>query len=567
MIDLIRHPRRAGEVVAVLVAYVLAPRLGIGSRADMPGPVRLRQALERLGGAWVKFGQMLALRLDLLPAAYCDELFGLLNAVEPFPYEQVRDIVREELGDVPEVVFASFDERSFAAASIGQVHRATLHDGRAVAVKVQRPGIRTALADDIRLMSSLAFVLDRTRLFGAASARTVVDEFARWTADELDYLAEARQAILLHEHAEGARVEKIALVHRELSTSRVLTTELVEGVPLSDVMVAARDGDAAFLADFRAAGHDLERIVLHLDWNMLNQVFVFGYFHADLHPANLIVLPGDAIGYVDFGIVGRLPDRVRESLKRYSRRLFDGKVELAVEELLHWLTPSATTDPAVARRRLVRAHEAFLYEATGRRRPAEGEPASPAVERENPYLRLAVGILDIIREESLVVSGSIVAYLRVLVTLGTLRHQLAPDYDVAPVVRRFFRRQVRQDSIAWLDPRTAMARVDSAAARAQRALAFLEFVEEQEPVLRAASESLSGVRGRLHAYRRRLIRLGVATLLAAGLLYVVLADPSGTRRVLPAGVPYEGVHLGLLLVVVVLVVALISQLRRSDPPR
>src|SRR6185436_18450510 len=106
---------------------------------------------------------------------------------EPFSYEQVREIVNQELGDVPEAFFASFETRSFAAASIGQVHRATLPDGEAVAVKVQRPGIREALDADIRLMSSIAFLLDRTGIFGATSSRTVIDEFARWTADALDY--------------------------------------------------------------------------------------------------------------------------------------------------------------------------------------------------------------------------------------------------------------------------------------------------------------------------------------------------------------------------------------------
>jgi ubiquinone biosynthesis protein len=566
MIDLIRHQRRAWQVVAVLVAYILAPRLGLGSRADLPGPVRLRLALERLGGAWVKLGQMLAMRLDLLPAAYCAALFGLLNAVEPFPYEQVRQIVRDELGDVPEVLFATFDERSFAAASIGQVHRATLHDGRAGAVKVQRPGIREALSEDIRLMSSLSFVLDRTRIFGVTSSRTVIEEFARWTEDELDYLVEARQAILMHEHAEAAHVERIARVHRELSTARVLTTELLEGVPLIDVVVAARDHDREYLAGFARAGHDLERVVLHLDWNMLNQVFVFGYFHADLHPANLLVMADDAIGYVDFGIVGRLPDRVRESLKRYSRRLFDGKVELAIEELLHWLTPTASTDPADARRRLVRVHEAFLYEATGRRGPEDGDAVPRNAERENPYLRLAIGILDIIREEGLVVSGSIVAYLRMLVTLGTLRHALAPDYDVAPVVRRFFRRQMRQDSMAWLDPRLSVERLDAASAQVRRALAFVEFVEDQEPLLRATTESLAGFPGRLHSLRRRLIRLGAATLIAAALLYAVVADPSGTRAFLPQGMPYEWAHVGLLVLVILLVAALVAQLRWYGRP-
>ena len=163
----------------------------------------MRLALEELGGAWIKLGQMLAMRFDLLPAAYCDELFKLLNQVRPFPYDQVREIVRQELGGLPEVVFASFEAESFAAASIGQVHRAVLQSGELVAVKVQRPRDPREPPGRHRPDVRVRAVLDWTHLFGATRSRTVIDEFARWTADELDYLVEARQAVLLYEHARG----------------------------------------------------------------------------------------------------------------------------------------------------------------------------------------------------------------------------------------------------------------------------------------------------------------------------------------------------------------------------
>ena len=130
---------------------------------------------EQLGGAWIKLGQMLALRFDLLPAAYCDELFKLLNEVRPFAYAQVREIVRAELGAPPEALFRSFAQQPFAAASIGQVHRAVLPSGERVAVKVQRPGVRQAMQTDIGLMYSLARVLDWTHVFGATRSRAVVE--------------------------------------------------------------------------------------------------------------------------------------------------------------------------------------------------------------------------------------------------------------------------------------------------------------------------------------------------------------------------------------------------------
>src|SRR4249919_310584 len=268
MRTLFRHPRRVWHVLSVFFTFFIAPALHLPGGDRRSGPIRLRLAFQRLGGAWVKLGQMLALRFDLLPAAYCDELFKLLNQVEPFSYAEVREIVRQELGDDPEVVFGSFAPESFAAASIGQVHRAVLHSGEAVAVKVQRPGIRTTLAADIALMYSTTRILDWTHVFGATRSREVIDEFARWTADELDYLVEARQAVQLYEHARDDPYERIARVYRAYTTSRVLTTEYLDGIALIEIVSAVRAGDNGYVANLTARGYDLDRIVRHLDVNM-----------------------------------------------------------------------------------------------------------------------------------------------------------------------------------------------------------------------------------------------------------------------------------------------------------
>ena len=239
----------------------------------------------------------------------------------------------------------------------------------------------------------------------------------------------------------------------------MLTTELIVGIPLIDIMIAKREGNTAYLEALAARGHDLDRIVRNLDWNMLNQVYVFGYFHADLHPANLFVLPGDAIGYVDFGIVGQLPDRVRDSLTRYSWLLFRGEVESAVLELMRWLAPGPETDIATTRWQLIRVHQAFLYDTVADRlRTTEAAPG-PARHAENPYSKLAVDILETIRVQQLTMSPSIVGYLKMLVTLGTLRHSLAVEYDLQENVRRFVRRLARQQGIALLDPRRTFDRL------------------------------------------------------------------------------------------------------------
>jgi ubiquinone biosynthesis protein len=559
---LARHPRRVWHVLTVLFRYFIAPGFGLPMADRRPGPVRMRLALESLGGAWLKLGQMLALRYDLLPAAYCDELFGLLNKVAPFPYDDVRRIVLEELGDGPETIFATFEQQSFAAASIGQVHRATLHNGDRVAVKVQRPAIRQTLQADIDLMYGTSWLLDRVHLFGVGRSRDLIDEFARWTGDELDYMVEARQAVLLWEHAQGDRYERIARVYRDYTTSRVLTTELIEGVPLIDIIVARRNRDQVYLDALADAGHDLDRIIRRIDWNMLNQVFVFGYFHADLHPANLFVLRDDAIGYVDFGIVGQLPNRVRDSLVRYSWLLFRGDVEGAVRELMRWLAPGPTTDTNAARWQLIRIHQAFLYDTVaGRTRVTEGAPGPSRDPTDNPYSRLAMEILETIRVHELTLSPSIVAYLKMLVTLGTLRHALAIEYDLQANVRQFVRRLARQQGLAWLDPRRTVDRLFAGAARLQRTLEFVEFLEGQEAFITEAQSSVFGFRRRIRNVRRRLVTLGVGVLLVGFVLYLVLAYPDQARSVIPRDMPYPLLHYGLLALLVLLIINLIANVR------
>jgi ubiquinone biosynthesis protein len=411
-------------------------------------------------------------------------------------------------------------------------------------------------------MYGVTCLLDWTGLFGGTGSRDVIDEFAQWSADELDYLVEARQAVLLHDHAKGDRYEHIARVYRDYTTSRVLTTELIEGIPLIEVMIARRDGDQAYLDGLAAAGHDLDRIVRRLDWNMLNQVFVFGYFHADLHPANIFVLPGDAIGYVDFGIVGQLPNRIRESLTRYSWLLFRGEIEAAVSELMRWLAPTSSTDASAARWRLIRMHQTFLYDATADRSRVTSEAPGPIVAgRENPYSRLAVDILETVRDHRLSMSPNIVGYLKMLVTLGALRHQLAVEYDLPDTVRRFVRRLARQQALSLVDPRLAMERMYAAGGQVQRALHFVEFLESQEPTILEAESLLVGFRRRMQSARRALVRLGAAVLAIGAALYLVMAFPDDTRRMLPAGIQYTWVQVSLLVLLVLLVVWIINFVR------
>ncbi len=419
--------RRMLEVLRVLLVRGVVAALVPKRWRRAPGPVRLRRSLETLGGAWGKLGQLLALRFDLLPEAYCLELFDLLNRVEPFSYEEVERVIREELGREISELFASFDPEPFGSASIGQVHGAVLRDGRRVAVKVQRPGIGALFMCDIALMRRAAALLDRTRLLGAIRSREIVDELARWTREELDYTVEAENAVEIRAKIRDAATEYAPEIHLDLTTRRVLTAERLEGVPLVDIireLRADRDGCRRRLL---AAGHDLDEAAANVVWNFLGQVYASGVFHGDLHPANILLLDGNLIGYVDFGIVGRIPPEVQQSLGDYARSLFGGDSEGAVDQLLRWLHPSERTDPAAARSHMLRLTEQFLDDLE-----------QPTAARREILARFQIDLLAAARKHRLAADPLIVLYMKVVLAMDAVTSELAPSLDLQKVHERFF---------------------------------------------------------------------------------------------------------------------------------
>lgn len=427
----VRSLLRVAELVRAVVSHGVVTAVVPARRRARPGPVRLRMALEELGGTWVKLGQTLALRLDLLPAAYCYELFGLLNEVAPFPYAEVERIIRGELGGEIADLFASFEPEPFGAASIGQVHDAVLPSGAAVAVKVQRPGVELLFATDIALMYRVAGLLDLTHLFGGTRTRDVIDEFARWTRDELDYRVEAANACTLRANARDAATEHNPTVHLDYTTRRVLTAERLHGILLVDVIRDLRRDREECVGRLRAAGYDLERAASNIVWNFLNQVYAVGVFHGDLHPANLLLLPGNRIGYVDFGIIGRLDEPVRQSLARYAASLFAGEVDAAVREYLRWAAPSAATDFAAAREEIVRRTERLVWELD---RAGSGKRQIMA--------QYQVDLLAATRAHRMAIDPAIVLYMKVVLTIDSVTSELSPTVDLQALHLRFVRERV-----------------------------------------------------------------------------------------------------------------------------
>jgi ubiquinone biosynthesis protein len=275
-----------------------------GPIEQLDPPVKARLLLQELGPTYVKFGQIASSRAETMPSAWEHELEKLQADVAPFPYDDVREIVTDELGAPPEELYAEFDPKPLAAASLGQVHRATLADGREVAVKVQRPRIEKEVRSDLRILHRVAHTLERRSAEAReAGVESVVDEFGSTLLLELDYRVEAYNARRLARNLEGIEGVRVPDVIRPLSTSRVLTMEFCDGV-----RATRREEIVAAGLDPVAIADDAVRATIKM-------LLVDGFFHADPHPGNVVVdLETGVLTFLDCGMVGELTLKQRFNL-------------------------------------------------------------------------------------------------------------------------------------------------------------------------------------------------------------------------------------------------------------
>lgn len=284
--------------------------MGPGDNADEKSdgkndPGNLAEELEALGPTFIKLGQMLASRPDLLPPTYIDALSRLHDQIEPFPFDQVEEIVADELGVRISQAYGSFDEKPVAAASLGQVHRATLRDGRKVAVKVQRHGIRALLRNDLDVFEAIAGAIDRYTETGRRYAVSdVVDQFRTALYQELDYRQEARNLSVLADNLSDYESLIVPRPVEDLTSQRVLTMDFVEGTKVTE------------LPDVTRTELDVRRLSVELCKAYLDQVLVDGFFHADPHPGNILLTRDGRLALIDLGMVAHVdPDRQRQLLK------------------------------------------------------------------------------------------------------------------------------------------------------------------------------------------------------------------------------------------------------------
>jgi ubiquinone biosynthesis protein len=396
----------------------------------------LRELLDELGPTFVKFGQLLSTRPDVVPPDIIAELRGLQDDVRPFPFEQAERVIVEELGNSIDRLFLDFDREPVAAASIGQVHRATLPNGKSVAVKVQRPGApRQIEADLVLLYQAARLVKERVRALDFIDAHALIDEFARQIRQELDYRLEGRNAQTFHRNFAGDPHVHVPRVYWTYTRTRVLTLEWLQGTQLADV-----DRLPLSIEERRDLAYQIAEA-----W--MAMIFRHGFFHGDPHPANILILEeAGTIGLVDFGAVGKLTD---DDMTKLTRIFID----------------AASENVDVLPKRLA---------DLGVRYPKEREDEFLAELREIYYRYYGASLseidpIQVIRETfQLIYSMNLhlpTRYLlldRALATLGSVGVELYPDFNVFEVARPYARglllerftpqrmaRRARRDAFAY----------------------------------------------------------------------------------------------------------------------
>ncbi|MBC8647777.1 MAG: AarF/ABC1/UbiB kinase family protein [Thermoanaerobaculia bacterium] len=279
---------------------------------------QLAKDLEKLGPTFIKLGQLLSTRADLLPVPYIEALARLQDQVEPFSFGEVEKIVEAELGVRISKAFAEFESQPLAAASLGQVHRATLRDGRPVAVKVQRPAIREQILEDLDVFEEVGGMLDRhTEAGDRFQFQKMVQEFRKTLVRELDYRAEAQNLVTLGQNLDEFERILVPRPVEDFTTSKVLTMDFIEGTKVTALGPLGR---------IELDGSALAEDLFHA---YLKQILIDGFFHADPHPGNVFVTPDHRLALVDLGMVARIPQGLREELLKLLLAISEGNGEEA----------------------------------------------------------------------------------------------------------------------------------------------------------------------------------------------------------------------------------------------
>jgi ubiquinone biosynthesis protein len=470
-----------------------------GSRAE-----RLRQALEDLGPIFVKFGQLLSTRRDLLPLDIADELARLQDRVPPFPGDIARARIEEALGSPVTELFGSFEEAPLAAASIAQVHAATLTDGRAVVVKVLRPGMREIIGRDIQVLHALAALAER---YWADSRRfrptEVVADYEKTVLNELDLMREAANASQLKRNFAGSTMLHVPEVHWDLCRREVMVMERIHGVQISDV------------AQLRTLGTDIRKLAENGVTIFFTQVFWHNFFHADMHPGNIFVDVSDPANpkyvAVDFGIVGTLDPRDQLYLAGNFLAFFERDYRKVA--VLHvesgWVPAGTRVDELESAVRTI------------------CEPIFNKPLKDISFGLVLLRLFEIARRFQMQIQPQLILLQKTLLNIEGVGRDLYPELDLwktaLPILRDWMRERTGPRAIIkhirsnWPDVAEALKLLPVIARRAIRK------AYDERIVVRTESASLDELRNELQESRRRTdIIIAAAASLLGGIIWLSL---------------------------------------------
>jgi ubiquinone biosynthesis protein len=427
-----RHINRYRQIITVLFRYGfgdIVNRLNVGQYVEIGMQMvskkrrdhvdnltreeRIRIALEELGPTFVKLGQILSTRPDLVPVSLIRELSKLQDEVPPFPVSQAREILERELSMTVGEVFERFDSVPYAAASIGQVHRARLKTGEEVIVKVQRPDIEHTIEVDLEILLHLATLVERhIEDWEIYRPTRIVEEFARVIEKEIDYTVEASYAERFARQFIGNDTIFIPRIFREFSTRRVLTMEYVTGIKASNVVRLDAEGyDRTIIAE---RGADL----------LLQQVFTHGFFHADPHPGNVFILPGNIICYLDFGMMGSVDRKSREDIADMVYALVERDESGVVDSLLRIVDFEEEPDRRTLEADMANFMELYLYKSL----------------KDIRIQTVLQQLLELITRYRLILPFDRFLMMKALSTMEGLGLMLDPDFDMTEKAAPFIRR-------------------------------------------------------------------------------------------------------------------------------
>lgn len=367
-----------------------------------PLPVRVRMALEELGPTFVKFGQIVSSRRDLVTDEYYEELCKLQANVPPFPAKEARKIIEEETGLRLGQIFRSFDDTPVGAASIAQVHRAELLDGTLVAVKVQRPDITERIERDLAILQDLAAFIERhSPDLSSLNPVGVVTEFSETLLKELDFTNEAVNAERFAKEFEGNPWIRVPAVYRDISTSRVMVMDFLKGFPPVDV------------EQLKENGIDPRELAKHLTELLFEQIFSHGFFHGDPHPGNMKIQEGGVTALLDYGMMGSFSPAFRSSIAHLIAGLAEKNLAVVQRSILAMSEEGYTSQPT----KMLSDVEAFAE--THLNRPLRDIRLGDTLNR----------LLDMLRNNHLRMKGSFYLGVKALTQVEAIGRELDPDMN------------------------------------------------------------------------------------------------------------------------------------------